>query len=183
MNAPRPDNWKNMEKKIKTLGLLRTKSFDAELDRVELDNGSFKERLIIKHPGGISVIPFIDDENILMVTQYRYALGTDTLEIPAGKLNKSESPEEATHRELKEETGYEATDITKITSFAAACGYSDEIIHVYKATGLKKTGARTDTDEISQVEIVETKKLKNMVQSGEIIDGSTILSLAVLDWL
>lgn len=169
-----------MEKKIRTIAYLSTRSFSAYLDEVLLQNNQVGQRIRIDHPEASAIIPFASDREILMVRQYRYALGRETLEIPAGKVDPGESPEQCIRRELLEETGYEAGNIERVCTYAPALGYSNELIHIYSGHELKKAAAVIDEREIASVEKVPLNKLKPMIQEGVIQDGKTLLGLSLM---
>ena len=169
-----------MEKKIRTIASLSTRSFSAYLDEVLLQNQQIGQRIRIDHPQASAIIPFLSDNEILMVRQFRYALGRETLEIPAGKLDSGESPEQCIRRELVEETGYEAERIEWIYTYAPALGYSNELIHIFSGHGLGKTGTLTDVREISSVEKIPVEKLKSMIREKLILDGKTLLGLSLM---
>lgn len=166
-----------MEKKISTLASLRTRSFSASLDEVLLRDGRKGRRMRIDHPEAAAVVPFVAHDQIVMVKQYRYALGKETLEIPAGKLDPGETPEACVRRELLEETGYDAGELTFLYTYAPAIGYSNELIHIYSARGLKKTRKKVDEREISSVKTYSTRRLRSMMKEGRLVDGKTLLAL------
>jgi ADP-ribose pyrophosphatase len=166
-----------MEKKISTLASLRTHSFSASLDEVLLRDGRKGRRMRIDHPEAAAVVPFVAHDQIVMVKQYRYALGKETLEIPAGKLDPGETPEACVRRELLEETGYDAGELTFLYTYAPAIGYSNELIHIYSARGLKKTRKKIDEGEISSLKIYSTRRLRRMMKEGRLVDGKTLLAL------
>ena len=166
-----------MEKKITTLATLNAPSFSASLDEVLFRDGRTGKRMKIDHPEAAAVVPFVSHDEILMVRQYRYALGKETLEIPAGKLDPGEAPDACARRELMEETGYEAGELRLVYTYAPALGYSNELIHIYSAHGLKKKSAKIDEREISSVEKHRFDDLKEMLKKGILLDGKTILSL------
>jgi ADP-ribose pyrophosphatase len=166
-----------MEKKIITLASLRTPSFSASLDEVLLRDGGKGRRMRIDHPEAAAVVPFVADDEILMVRQHRYALGKETLEIPAGKLDPGETPEACVRRELLEETGYVAGEVTFLYTYAPAIGYSNELIHIYSARTLRKTRKKVDEREISSVKIYSLKRLRKMIKRGALVDGKTLLGL------
>jgi len=168
-----------MEKKTQTIGTLCTRSFSAALDEVLLENGDLTRRIKIDHPEASAILPFLSDGEILMVRQFRYALGRETLEIPAGKVDPGESPEDCVVRELLEETGHEAEEIRFVCTYAPAIGYSNEMIHLYTGHGLKRIGERLDRREISSVESLSLKDVKEMLRKGLIVDGKTLLSLSL----
>jgi ADP-ribose pyrophosphatase len=165
-----------MEKKIITLASLRTHSFSASLDEVLLRDGGKGKRMRIDHPEAAAVVPFVADDEILMVKQHRYALGKETLEIPAGKLDPGETPEACVRRELLEETGYEAGELTFLYTYAPAIGYSNERIHLYSARRLRKTRKKVDEREISSVKTYSLRRLRKMMKKGLLVDGKTLLA-------
>jgi ADP-ribose pyrophosphatase len=169
-----------MEKKIRTIASLSTRSFSAYLDEVVLQNNQTGQRIRIDHPEASAIIPFVSDEEILMVRQYRYALGRETLEIPAGKLDPGENPDQCIRRELLEETGYEAGTIRRVYTYAPALGYSNELIHIYSGHQLKKAGSGIDQREIAAVEKIPVEKLKQMIKERMILDGKTLLGLSLM---
>jgi ADP-ribose pyrophosphatase len=169
-----------MEKRIRTIASLSTRSFSAYLDEVLLQNNETGQRMRIDHPEASAIIPFVTDKEILMVRQYRYALGRETLEIPAGKLDPGESPEQCVRRELLEETGYEARRIEWVYTYAPALGYSNELIHIYSGHELSKIDTVLDEREIASVEKISLDRLKTMIKERLILDGKTLLGLSLL---
>ena len=123
-------------------------------------------------------MPLISDNEIIMVRQYRYALKRETLEIPAGKIDKGEGPEECIKRELVEETGFEAKSIKWLYTYAPAIGYSNELIHLYVGRDLIKVEKEIDENEISSLETLPLKKVLGMIRNHRIIDSKTIIALA-----
>ena len=151
-----------METKIRTLGTLHAKSYAVDLDEVGRIEGPPSRRLVIRHPSAVVLVPLMDHDRTMVVHQYRYALAAETIEFPAGKLDPGETPEEAAHRELIEETGYRAGRVERLISFAPACGYSTEIIHVFVATDLAPSGRPFQPGEISRVEIIGLEGLERV---------------------
>lgn len=168
-----------MEEKIRTLGKLNAKHFTAQLDAVRLRTGKITERIKIDHPEAAAILPFLDEKRLLMVRQWRYALGRETLEIPAGKADLGEDLEICALRELEEETGYRAARIFPIFSYYPAIGYSNEIIRIYAASGLERLSERHDVDEISRVEIVSVSEVHDLVLKGIIQDGKTVIGVSL----
>ncbi len=169
-----------MEERLMRLGTLSTHSFKAHLDRVRLQTSRQTERLWIEYPEAVAIIPMISDHEILLVRQWRYAAGEETLEIPAGKTDYGESPEEAASRELMEETGYSADTLKLLTRYFPAYGYSNEIINLFAARGLTRKGDITAIDEISKVEILSSDELFRLVMEGQIMDAKTIIAASLL---
>ncbi|MBW1716599.1 MAG: NUDIX hydrolase [Deltaproteobacteria bacterium] len=169
-----------MERKIQSLASLGTKNFTVYLDEVSLRNGRISKRIRIDHPQAAAIVPFVSDNEIIMVRQHRYALGRETLEIPAGKIDRGESPEECVKRELVEETGFEAQSIEWLYTYAPAIGYSNELIYLYVGRDLKKLEKDIDENEISSIEIFTLKEVLRMIREHKILDSKTILSLAFI---
>lgn len=148
--------------------------------QVELPNGKLSNRDIIKHPGACAIIPFISENEIILVEQFRKPLERTLLEIPAGKLNKNESPITCAHRELEEETGYKAKDMIYLGKIATAPGFCDEIIHLFKATNLYDGTKSCDEDEFTDIKKFTLDEMKLMIKKGKIIDTKTISILSYL---
>ena len=152
----------------------------VHLDEVTLKDGKGGRRVRLDHPEAAAIIPFITDDEILMVKQFRYALGRETLEIPAGKADPGESLETCARRELIEETGYEAQALKWVYTYAPAIGYSNELIHIYTGHNLKKVHEKIDEREIDSIERVPILKLKEMIKKNLILDGKTLIGLSIM---
>lgn len=146
-------------------------------DSVRLPNQAQATREYVVHPGASAVVPIRDDGKIIMVRQYRYPLGKEVLEIPAGKLDSGETPQQCVIRELAEETGYQAAEITHLSSIYTTPGFTNEVIHLYVARQLTATKQHLDEDEFLAVEAYTPAELKALLQSGELADAKTVLAL------
>ena len=152
------------------------------LDTVELENGAIATRDVVRHKGAACVAPLTDKNELIMVRQFRYALGRELLELPAGKLDtKHEDPYLCAIRELKEETGCTADCIEYMGDFISTAGFSDENIRLYMATGLHAGESNPDEDEFLDVVKIPLEKAVEMVMTGEIDDGKT-QSLVLKVW-
>ncbi|MDJ1122757.1 NUDIX hydrolase [Olsenella sp. YH-ols2217] len=149
--------------------------------QLELPNGHQTVHDIVRHPGAAAVVALTNDGQVCVVRQYRTALGRVTVEIPAGKLDPGEDPLECVRRELREETGMEAENIAQLTSIVTSCGFCDEIIHIFMATGLTFAAAHPDEDEFLFVDLVPTGELIDAVLDGRIEDAKTVVGALALD--
>ncbi len=168
-----------MEEKIKTLGTLFSNHFSVSLDAVRLRSGATTERLKVHYPEAAAIMPFHDDRSIVMVRQWRYAIGRETLEIPAGKTDPGEPVENCARRELLEETGCRAKSLIPIFRYFPAIGYSDEAIRIFAASGLESSGERLDTHEIAKVEIIGLDEIDDLIVKGVIQDGKTVIGISL----
>ena len=166
-----------VEKLIKKNKVYRGSAVDLFCDEIELPNGTVAKREYLGHPGAAAVLPFINRKNIVLVKQYRYPVNQITYEIPAGKIDKGETPLECITRELEEETGYKAQKLGKLLSFYPTAAFSNEIIYIFAAFGLIDGKQNPDEDEFISREIVSFKEAVKMVKTGRIKDSKTIIAL------
>jgi len=156
----------------------------VDRDTVTLPDGNTSMREIVRHPGAAAVVPVLDSGKVVMVRQYRYSIGEATLEIPAGKLDDGEEVLTCAHRELKEETGFDAGEMVKLLPFVSSPGFTDEVIHIYLARGLRPGEAGGDDDEFIETEEVALDTLIDMILAGRIGDGKTVAGiLAAAEYL
>ena len=146
-------------------------------DLIKLPNGKASQREFVEHRGGVAVLAVTDDGYVPLVRQFRYPLGKHLWEIPAGKLEEGEDPDDAIVRELREEAGLTAGNVKSLGMFYPTCGYSNEIIRLYLATDLNSVGAKPDDDEFLEIKYVSIDELYQKCLSGEIEDGKTIVAV------
>lgn len=168
------------EKTIKEEQVFKGKILDLRIQTVELPNGSISTREIVKHPGAVAILAFKDEDTLIMVEQYRKALERELLEIPAGKLEIGENPEECAKRELEEETGYKSKTMEFLGKICTAPGFCDEVIYIFKAKDLYEGKAGGDDDEFINVKELKIGEIIKKIKSGEIIDSKTISALMYL---
>jgi ADP-ribose pyrophosphatase len=147
------------------------------IDTVRLPNGVTVDLETIRHPGAAAVVPIKDDGTVVLIRQFRHAAGGFIYEIPAGKLSPGEEPLQCAARELEEEIGYRASSFELLSSIFTAPGFADEVIHVYKATGLTKGRQQLDRDEVLEVVEMPLHLAIERIQNGTIRDGKTIVGL------
>ena len=147
------------------------------VDQVELENGEQTFREVIKHPGGVCILPLDEDNNVLMVRQFRYPPHKVLLEIPAGKMEYGEDHRECGLRELKEETGCTCDEFTYLGNLIPTPAYDTEVIHMYLARGLHSGEQKLDEDEFLEVEKIPLDKAVEMVMNNEIADAKTQIAL------
>lgn len=147
------------------------------IDTVRLPNRKLAMREYLDHPGAVAVIPVLDRNRVVMVTQYRHPVQEITWELPAGKLDKGENPLSCVKRELQEETGYTAKKIRKLLSFWPTAAFANEIIHIYVAKSLTPGRHNPDDDEFLRCETWPLSKALRLVKTGKIKDSKTIIGL------
>ena len=149
-------------------------------DTVELENGKTSAREVVCHNGGVCVAALTEQNEVLLVRQFRYPYKEVLLELPAGKLEQGVDPFEAAKRELEEECGLTADHYTSLGEFYPTVGYDTEIIYTWVATGLHETHMHLDADEFLTPDRVPLEKAYEMVMRGEIKDGKTIAGILKL---
>lgn len=163
------------ERTIESKELYKGRVVQVRLDTVSLPNGRTKMREIVVHPGAVAIVPLVN-EKVLLVEQYRKAIERITLEIPAGTLEEGESPEECAKRELIEETGFNASQWDKLTSYYPSPGYSSELIHIFKARGLEKV---SDAEAELPIHYMDLEDVQTKIRTGEIKDSKTIIGVLI----
>ena len=169
------------EKTVSEKHIYKGNIIDVDLLTVTLPNGKTATRDIVRHPGASAVIPLNEKGEIYMVRQFRKPLDSVSLEIPAGKLDKGEDPIVCAGRELKEETGLTAEKLTYLVSVHSTPGFSDEVLHLFAATGLKEGDSCADEDEFITTEKYHVDELLGMVLEGKITDAKSIIGIFLAD--
>ena len=157
--------------------LYRGKIINLHVDTVQLPAGTRAVREVVLHPGGVAVVPVLDDGRIVLIRQFRYPLQKYILELPAGKLDTGQSPLETIQREMEEEIGYRARALTHEFSFYTSPGISNEIIHFFVASGLSPVPQCLQEGEHITVEHYTPDQCLCKIATGEIADGKTILGI------
>lgn len=149
---------------------------DVKLDEIKLPNGKTGMRIYLKHRGASGILP-VENGCVYLVEQFRYPIGATTLEIPAGKREPGQNFLACARAELKQETGLMARSLKEILVFHPCNAFSDEVQHLYVATGLSRGTTDLDEDEFINVKKIPLKKAYRMIKNGQITDAKTILAL------
>ena len=149
------------------------------LDQARLPDGKLASREVVYHPGGVAVLPLDEDGRVTLVRQYRYPFGRVLLELPAGKLDHGAAEDHllGAKRELSEETGLEAGELTYLGHIYASPGFCDEALHMYLARDLTRARQHLDEDEFLDVVTMPFDTLVEQVMSGEITDAKTVATV------
>ena len=151
--------------------------FDITIENVTFPNGFTADMEIIRHPGASAIVPLVADDKVLLIKQYRHAVGGYIWEIPAGTLDVQEKPIVCARRELTEETGYAADTWEPLGAITPVPGYSDEKIHIFLARDLKPAHQHLDADEILEVHTLPLAQVTSMMANGQIQDAKTMVGL------
>jgi ADP-ribose pyrophosphatase len=173
------------ERLIASEVLHRGRVLEFRIDRIETPDGHPSTREIAGHPGGVAILAIDPDGEVLLVRQWRHAIGQALLEIPAGTLDRDadgavEDHAEAARRELEEETGYRARSWQYLGGFYTAPGFTNELMHLYLATDLEPAGDNRlgpDADERLELERRPLADAIAMAERGELIDAKSIVAL------
>jgi ADP-ribose pyrophosphatase len=160
--------------------------FSVTVESIPLPRGGQLEAEIIRHPGSVVLIPVTDRDEIVLVRQYRPAIGRSAWELPAGGLKPGEAPEAAAIRECHEETGLIPTTVVRLGAFFPTPGYCDEEMHFYCATGLRPPGAddpaaQRDADEEIEARPFSPDAIRALITSGEVVDLKTVAGLTLIN--
>lgn len=166
--------------------VFRGRLLDVRVETAEYPDGSTEELEIVRHPGACAVLPVVAPSErcdggtttgVILLRQYRHAVGGVIWEAAAGKLDGEESPESCARRELREETGIEAANLQPLTSLYTTPGFTDERIHLFLATGLTFGAPDLEGHEFIDVRTVDLEAALAMVERGEIGDAKTVACL------
>ena len=173
------------ERLVSSEVLRRSRILEFRVDTVELPDGTRSTRDIAGHPGGVAMVAIDDQDRVLLVRQWRHAVGRALLEIPAGTLDRHDDGSIEAHapaaaRELEEETGYRAASWRYLGAFYTAPGFTSELMHVYLATDLSLAHeGRLGPDEDERLDLVPVPLAEAiaMADRGEIADAKSIVGL------
>ncbi len=153
------------------------KIIDLSVETVTLPNGATADLEVITHPGAAAVVPMKDDRTVIMVRQYRHAVGRFIYEIPAGKLHAGENPRDCAAREMEEETGYRVGRLEPLLSFLTTPGFTNEIIHIFVGRDLSPGTQNLGADEVLEIIEMPLDQAVAHINDGVIQDAKTIIGL------
>ena len=157
--------------------IYKGKIIDLSVESVTLPNGVTADVEIITHPGAAAVVPIKDDLTVVMVRQYRHAVGSFIYEIPAGKLHPGEDPRDCAVREVEEETGYKVGRLERLLSFLTTPGFTNEIIHIFVGKDLSPGTQNLDEAEVLEIIELPLARTVDFIRDGTINDAKTIIGL------
>lgn len=153
------------------------KYFQVRSQSVEISGRPTKVWDLVVHPGAVAIIPVDDKGNLLLVEQWRRAVGKIILEIPAGLLEEGERPIDCAQRELQEETGYKAKTLTPFGGLYSAPGSSNEYVHLFLAKELIRSPLQADDTDSIDLRVLSLEEAKKMIEDGTICDSKTIAGI------
>ena len=165
------------EEKLSSRSVFEGRVVSVRVDEVRLPGGGSAVREVVDHRPAVVIVPLDECDRVIMVRQYRYAVGETLLEAPAGIVEEGEEPCETAQRELQEEVGLIAGDLRKLGEFWATPGFCNEMMHAYVARDLRHSVLDADDDENITVVAVPMAEAVDMIASGKIRDAKTIAAL------
>jgi ADP-ribose pyrophosphatase len=158
--------------------------FTVQIESITLPKGGQLEAEIIRHPGSVVIVPVTESGQIILVRQYRPAIGRWAWELPAGSLKPGENVEQAAVRECHEEIGLVPSRVEPLGSFFPTPGYCDEEMNFFRASGLRTPredeSAQPDEDEDIEQKPFSVEEIRRMITAGEVIDLKTVAGLALI---
>ncbi len=167
-----------MEKEIQRTLIYDGKIMQVTREEVELENGEHAYREVVYHHGGVCILA-VKDHQIILVKQFRYPNRIQTIEVPAGKLEKDEDPQDCAFRELEEETNNRARDMKFIMKVLPSPGYTSEWLYLYEAIDFEEVNDALagDDDEFIDIIKMDIDEAYQKVLDGEIVDAKTVIAI------
>ncbi len=165
------------EPTIESKDIYQGRIIKLRVDTVQLPSGRTTTREIVEHEDAVCVVPIDENNNVLMVRQYRKAAQLNLLEVPAGGVEAGETPDQTALRELQEEVSVTSGSLRRLSGFWVSPGWATEFMHAYLAMDLTPANLPADDDEYISVERVPLDSIPGLIESGEIQDSKSIASL------
>jgi ADP-ribose pyrophosphatase len=163
--------------------IYRGRKIDLALQSVRLSDGSVAEREVVVHRGAVALVPMVDRDHVCLVENHRYTVDRTLLEVPAGTIDRGESPDATAERELAEETGYHAGRITRVGEWLVSPGVMNERMYLYLCEDLVPGPTEHQPDERLKPVIVAWDEAVRMVHEGRFEDAKTMLAILLCDRL
>lgn len=157
--------------------LYEGKVLALDLDEVVEPGDVRATREVVRHRGSVACLAVHGDGRVVLISQYRHAVADFVYEIPAGRLDPGETPETGAARELEEEVGLRPSRIEKLIEFHSTPGFCDEVIHLYRASGLRAVPPRPEADERIEIHTPSIAEARAMVARGQVRDAKTLVAL------
>ena len=168
------------ERPIRTRRVYQGRVVALRVDEVVLPSGRVTEREVVEHRGAVGIIPVTAQGDVLLVRQFRAAIGRELLEIPAGTVEPGEGLEACVQRELAEEVGMRAGHLEPLLSFFPSPGFLTEEVHLYLASDLSPHRLRGEEEDLTVVR-VSLQDARALVSTGEIVDGKSIIGIILAE--
>jgi ADP-ribose pyrophosphatase len=168
-------------RRISTRRVYNGKVLSVDVDEVEEPSGLRVTREVTRHSGSVGIVPITEDGQLILVRQYRYPADDDIWEIPAGRIDPGETPQDAAARELAEEVGLRPERLEPVLAYLTSPGFCDEIVHLFRATHLVPASATPDEDERIEVARFPLTELRSLVARGVVREAKTIIALLLED--
>jgi ADP-ribose pyrophosphatase len=165
-----------MEKWITKKEIHKGKIFSLWGGEAALDNGDVVVREYTSHPGGVAIVPVVENR-VILIRQFRISIERELIELPAGRLEPNEDPASCARRELEEEIGYRAGQLIPLASYFSSVGFTDERMHIFLAPDPEKTAPRLETDERIREVAFPVEALREKLTRQEFEDAKTIIGL------
>ena len=166
-----------IEEKLESQSVYAGKIINVRVDSIGLSGGRTSTREVVEHRNAVVIIPMDSEDNVILVRQYRYAVGQFLLEAPAGIIELGESPTECAERELQEEIGFFPQSLRPLGGFWSSPGFCDEYMYVFLAENLVESKLDEDYDENIMIEKIPLSRINSLIKIGEIEDGKTIAAM------
>ena len=169
-----------MDDRVKLIS--RERVFEGRLIKVDLDTIALAGKgetgiETIRHPGAAAVLPFVDDDRVVLIRQYRHAVGESIVEIPAGKLDGGEDPAVCARRELREEIGYDPGRLVPLGSILTTPGFTDEVIWLYEGRDMTFVGQELESHELIEPFESTLEQAMQMVLDDQIRDAKSVAAI------
>lgn len=166
------------EKTLSSQLIYNGRAVKLRVDTVQMPSGRETTREIVEHSDCVAIIAVDESDNVLLVNQYRQAVGKELLEIPAGGIDPNEDPQTAVRREMQEETGYLPKRVARLGGFYSAPGYCTEYLYLYLATDLIPSQLYAEDTEVIRLKRVPISQVPGLLASGRICDAKSIAGLS-----